>query len=71
MKVEIKEYIQSEIDKLDRSIIAAPETMEKLTQFANANHGSNDIVLMHMAINFGYKMGLNAVEHKVNTLKIK
>ena len=45
--------------------------MEKLEQFANANHGSNDIVLMHMAIKFGYKMGLNAVEHKVNTLKIK
>ena len=71
MKVEIKEYIQSEITKLDRSIIETPETFEQLEQFAKANGGTNDWVLMQMALNFGYKMGLNAVEHKVNTLKIK
>ena len=71
MKVEIKEYIQSEIDKLDRSIVATPDSMVELEAFAFANNGSNDIVLMHMAVKLGYKMALNAVEHKVNTLKIK
>ena len=71
MKVKIKEYIQSEIDKLDRSIVETPESMAELEAFAYANHGSNDIVLMHMAVKLGYKMALNAVEHKVNTLKTK
>ena len=71
MKVEIKEYLQSEITKLDRSIVETPESMEELEAFAFANNGSNDVVLMHMAVKLGYKMALNAVEHKVNTLKIK
>ena len=71
MKVEIKEYLQSEITKLDRSIVETPDSMAELEAFAFANNGSNDVVLMHMAVKLGYKMALNAVEHKVNTIEIK
>ena len=71
MKVKIKEDIQSEIDKLDGLIITTPSSMGELEEFAYGNHGSNDFVLMQMAVGFGYKMALNEVEHKVNTLQTK
>ena len=71
MEDKIKEYIQSEIDKLDGLIIATPSSMGELEEFAYGNNGSNDFVLMHMAVGLGYKMALNEVEHKVKTLKNK
>tara|TARA_R110002049_G_scaffold234798_1_gene408117 strand:+ start:54 stop:206 length:153 start_codon:yes stop_codon:yes gene_type:complete len=42
----------------NNTIIQTPETFEQLEQFAKANGGSNDWVLMQMALQFGYKMGL-------------
>ena len=42
----------------NNTIIQTPETFEQLEQFAKANGGSSDWVLMHMALKFGYKMGL-------------
>ena len=44
--------------------------MGALEAFAYGNHGSNDIVLMHMAVKLGYKMALNAVEYKVRQLNV-
>jgi len=65
---KIKEYITVEQNKLERSIIATPASMEDLDAFCKANNGSNDVVLQHMAIQFGYKMAMQAIEHKVKQL---
>ncbi len=65
---KIKEYIKEEVDKLDSSIVATPDSMEALDAFSKANNGSNDVILQHMAIQFGYKMAMEAIQHKVNQL---
>ena len=50
--------------KLDRGIVATP-TEDYLNDFADANGGSNDFLLMQLAKNYGYKL---ALEHcKRNT----
>ena len=65
----IEEFIGKEIDSLDRSIVATPETRENLDSFARANQGSMDIVLTQMAVQYGYKLALQNVsdELKQNT----
>ena len=63
---KIKEYITAEQNKLERSIIATPASMKDLDAFATANNGANDVILQHMAIQFGYKMAMQAMEHQVN-----
>ena len=63
----IQEFIGKELDSLDRSIVATPETRERLESFANANNGSMDILLMQMAVQYGYKLALeNVVEQLKN-----
>ena len=57
-----------EVDKLDKSLIATPDTIEALEMFTNSNNGTNDVILQHMSIQFGYKMALDAIQHKVNQL---
>jgi len=54
----MKEYIENELNKLDRGIVATPGDRDRLELFANANNGSNDFLLMQMAINFGYQLAL-------------
>ena len=60
---EIKEYINSELSKLDRGIVATP-TEEYLDKFAEANNGSNDFLLMQLAKNYGYKLALENLQTK-------
>ena len=55
--MEIKEYIEKELRKLDKGIVATPN-QDYLLQFTEANKGSNDYLLMQMAKNFGYKLAL-------------
>ena len=62
MNTELKEYIENEFKALDRSIVATPKSREYLERFANANNGSMDILLMQMAINFGYKIALENLQ---------
>ena len=61
----IKEIIQTELSKLDRGIIATPNSFEDLQSFAKANNGSMDILLMHQAMQFGMKL---ALEYLANEL---
>ena len=62
--IELQNYIEEELKLLDRGIVATPETREYLESFAKANNGSMDLLLMQMAINFGYKIALeNALEN--------
>ena len=56
-----KEFIQTQLATLDRSFIATPESADVLEAFARANNGSMDIVLMQMAIQFGYRQALEKV----------
>ena len=58
----IKEFLATKNKMLDRGIVATPHDREYLASFAEANHGSNDFLLMQMAINFGYKLALEDVE---------
>ena len=62
MNTELKEYIENEFKALDRGIVATPQNREYLESFAKANNGSMDILLMQMAINFGYKIALENLQ---------
>ena len=66
----IKEYLEQEASKIDRSIVATPESREELEAFATACGGSGTLVMMQMAIQFGYKMALDAVEYKLYKEKV-
>jgi hypothetical protein len=54
---KVKDYVEHELNMLDRSIVATPRE-EVLDMFAQANHGTNDFLLMQMAKNYGYKLAL-------------
>jgi len=60
--MDIQNYINEEMKMLDRGIVATPRNREYLESFAKANQGSMDILLMQMAINFGYKIALENVQ---------
>lgn len=60
----MKEYIKQELEKLDRSIIATP-SKDDLEAFAAVNGGSNDTLLMHMAMNLGYKLALEGLQEEL------
>ena len=60
--INMKEFIKSELAMLDRGIVATPHTREDLESFANANQGSSDILLMQMAMQYGYKLALENIE---------
>ena len=63
--MNIKDYIKEEINKLDKGIVATPKDREYLESFAKANHGSMDLLLMQMAIQFGYKIALENVQDEL------
>ena len=65
--MEIKEYIDKELRKLDKGLVATP-TEEYLNDFLNANNGSNDFLLTQMAKNYGYKLALLNVENEIAIL---
>ena len=60
--MDIQNYIDQEMKMLDRGIVATPASREYLESFAKANQGSMDILLMQMAMNFGYKLALENVQ---------
>ena len=62
------DYIERELKKLDRSIVATP-TEKYLESFASANHGSNDFLLMQLAKNFGYQLALVQLRDELLTNK--
>jgi hypothetical protein len=61
----MKEYIDNELKKLDRAIVATP-TEEYLDDFAKCNQGSNDFLLMQMSKNYGYQLALLNIKNKLN-----
>ena len=65
--MEIKKYIDKELRKLDKGLVATP-TEQYLNDFLNANNGSNDFLLTQMAKNYGYKLALLNVENEIAIL---
>lgn len=63
---ELKNYLQEQFKMLDRGIVATPDSREYLESFAKANQGSMDLLLMQMAMNYGYKIALENVEETLN-----
>ena len=63
----IEEFIGTELESLTRSLVATPETREALDSFAKANHGCSDFLLTQMAVQYGYKIALEAVADNNNT----
>jgi hypothetical protein len=61
----MKEFIQTELSKLDRSIVATPNSFEDLQSFASANNGSMDVLLMHQAMQFGMKLALQYIVDEI------
>ena len=61
----MKDYIQEEMRKLDKGIVATPKDRDYLESFAKANNGSMDLLLMQMAIQFGYKMALENIQNEL------
>ncbi len=61
----MKDYIQEEMRKLDKGIVATPKDRDYLEAFAEANNGSMDLLLMQMAIQFGYKMALENIQNEL------
>ena len=63
---KVTDYINKELKKMDRHIVATPETREFLDSFSRANQGSMDMVLTQMAVNYGYKIALENVAHEIH-----
>ena len=61
----MKEFLERELFSMNRGLVATPNTREDLEAFAKANHGSMDILLMQMAMNYGYKIALENVQEEL------
>lgn len=63
---EITTFIEVELAKLGRGIVATPDE-DYLDQFTDANHGSNDFLLVQMSKQYGYKLALLAIREQLKT----
>tara|TARA_R100001530_G_scaffold10639_4_gene10527 strand:- start:458 stop:664 length:207 start_codon:yes stop_codon:yes gene_type:complete len=63
---KIEKIIEKQLKIFERSLVATPEDRDALDNFANANNGSNDVVLTQMAVQFGYLMALKYIKEKIN-----
>ena len=61
----MEKFFEDQFKMLSRGIVATPNSREDLEAFAKANGGSMDIILMQMAINFGYKIALENVKEEL------
>jgi len=61
----MEKFFEEQFRMLSRGIVATPDTREDLEAFAKSNRGSMDILLMQMAINFGYKIAIENVQEEL------
>jgi hypothetical protein len=61
----MEKFFEEQFRMLDRGIVATPNSREDLEAFAKSNQGSMDILLMQMAINYGYKMAIENVQEEL------
>ena len=62
----VNTIIETELTNLDRGIVATPDE-DYLDRFTDANHGSNDFLLMQMSKQYGYKLALLAIREQLKT----
>jgi len=62
----VNTFIETELTNLDRGIVATPDE-DYLNRFTDANHGSNDFLLMQMSKQYGYKLALLAMREQLKT----
>jgi len=67
----MNEFFEAQFKMLERGIVATPNSREDLEAFAKSNQGSMDILLMQMAINFGYKMALENAKEELEKENLK
>jgi len=70
MTKDVQEIFAIEFKRLQGGIVATPNSREDLESFARSNQGSMDLVLMQMAIQFGYKIALENVQESLELLDI-
>jgi hypothetical protein len=68
MTKDVQEIFAIEFKRLQGGIVATPNSREDLESFARSNQGSMDLVLMQMAIQFGYKMALENLQEDIMLL---
>jgi len=61
----LREFIDSHTKDLSRSIVATP-TSEYLDEFAMANQGSSDLLLIQMAKQYGAKLIIDELSNLIN-----
>ncbi len=69
MTKDVQEIFAIEFKRLQAGIVATPNSREDLESFARSNQGSMDLVLMQMAIQFGYKMALENLQEDLELLE--
>ena len=69
MTKDVQEIFAIEFKRLQSGIVATPDSREDLESFARSNQGSMDLVLMQMAIQFGYKMALENLQEDLELLE--
>jgi hypothetical protein len=62
----VSTFIETELTNLDRGIVATPDE-DYLDRFTDANHGTNDFLLMQMSKQYGYKLALLAIRKQLKT----
>ena len=65
----MEKFFEEQFRMLDRGIVATPNTRGELEAFAMSNQGSIDILLMQMAMNYGYKIALENVQQQLQKQK--
>jgi len=67
--MEINKYVTTELGKLDGSIVATPKNREQLENFADGC-GQGSLILMQMAMQYGYKLALENLQTKYENKSI-
>ena len=69
---KLKDYVNKELELLERSIVATPKSREDLDYFANTTK-ENFVLLTQMAVQYGYRLALQNVLDKtmLNNKNIK
>ena len=64
---QIKQFTQKRVTDLKKSIVGTPSATY-LDSFMQANHGSNDVLLVQMAKQYGYELALDDVNEEVDKI---
>jgi|TARA_R110000737_G_scaffold210903_2_gene228519 methionine synthase II (cobalamin-independent) len=62
----VEDFIKDKTKILDKGIVATP-TENYLESFMKANNGANDILLMQMAKQYGYKLAIKHLKEELTT----